>query len=70
MKNKWEILHDCDDDNGNPTVYVIKAGENKYYWLELTYNNMVDVIDCDAETVLITCKTLASAKRWVTINLL
>ena len=31
MKNKWEILHDCDDDNGNPSVYTYKAGENKYY---------------------------------------
>jgi|UniRef100_UPI00402895A6 hypothetical protein len=70
MKNKWEILHDCDDDNGNPSVYIYKAGENKYYWLELQYDGMVDVIDCDGHTVLKTCKTLASAKRWVTINLL
>lgn len=70
MKNKWEILHDCDDDNGNPSVYTYKVGENKYYLLELQYDGMVDVIDCDGHTVLKTCKTLASAKRWVTINLL
>lgn len=70
MKNKWEILHDCDDDNGNPSVYTCKAGENKYYWLGLQYDGMVNVIDYDGHTVLKTCKTLASAKRWVTINLL
>lgn len=70
MKNKWEILHDCDDDNGNPTVYSLKVGENKYYWLDLLDGGRVDVIDCDCHTVLKTCKNLTSAKRWVTINLL
>lgn len=70
MKNKWEVLHDCDDENGNPTVYFLKVGENKYYWLDLYDYGMVDVIDCDCCTVLITCKNLVSAKRWVTINLL
>lgn len=69
-KAKWEILHECDDDDGNPTVYALRIGKNKYCWLELQYDGMVDVIDCDGHTVLKTCKTLASAKRWVTINLL
>jgi hypothetical protein len=70
MKNKWEVLHDCDDDNGNPTSYSLKVGENKYYWLDLHYDGMVDVIDCDCHTVLMTCRNLVSAKRWVSINLL
>ncbi|WP_443713183.1 hypothetical protein [Ruminococcus sp.] len=70
MKNKWEVLHDCDDDNGNPTTYFLKVGENMFYWLVLVDNGMFDVIDCDCYTVLMTCKNLASAKRWVAINLL
>lgn len=70
MKNKWEVLHDCDDDNGNPSVYFLKVGENKYYFLELLHDGMVDVIDCDCHTVLMTCRNLVSAKRWVSINLL
>lgn len=70
MKNKWEVLHDCDDDNGNPTTYSLKVGENKYYWLVLADYGMFDVIDCDNCTVLKTCKNFSSAKRWVSTNLL
>lgn len=47
-----------------------KVGENKYYFLELLYDGKVDVIDCDCHTVLMTCRNLVSAKRWVSINLL
>ncbi len=70
MINKWEIVHDCDDDDGNPTTYSLKVGERKFYWICLTYDNQYEVIDSDARTVLKTCKSLSSSKRWVSINLL
>lgn len=35
MKNKWEIVHDCDDEEGKPqTLYTLGACENlmkRYY---------------------------------------
>lgn len=70
MKNKWEVLHDCDNDDGSPSTYYLKVSKNKFYFLCLNYSDMVDVIDCDGHTVLKTCKNLTSAKRWVSINLL
>lgn len=39
----------------------------RYVWIELTYNNTYDVVAND--TVLKNCKSLASAKRWVSTNL-
>lgn len=39
----------------------------QYVWIELTYNNTYDVVAND--TVLKNCKSLASAKRWVSSNL-
>ena len=70
MKNKWEIVHDCDDDQGNPTTYSLKTSDGKYYWICKAEFNTFDVIDHDACTILKNCKNLSSAKRWVTINLL
>ena len=69
MKNIWNVVHESDDENGNPTLYSLKLKEGKFYWIEET-NKGFDVIDTDARTVLKTCKSLTSAKRWVTENLL
>ena len=45
--------------------YYPKYGQ--YVWIELTYNNTYDVVAND--TVLKNCKSLTSAKRWVSTNL-
>lgn len=46
-----------------------QAGEKKFFWIEVNTKGLYDVINCDAKTVLKTCKSLRSAKRWVTLNL-
>lgn len=68
---EWHIIHECDDiENGTPTQWSKEINHSKYgryVWIELTYNNTYDVIAND--TILKNCKSLASAKRWVSSNL-
>ena len=70
METKWNIVHDCDLEDGTPTEWSLKVTDDKFYWIDEMSDGTFDVIDHDAHTVLMNCKTLASAKRWVTINLL
>lgn len=68
--NKWRVVHECDLDDGTPTEWALKVSEGKFYWIDSLADETFDVIDCDAHTVLKNCKSLLSAKRWVTKNLL
>ena len=70
MKREWNIVHDCDLDDGTPTEWSLKVSDGKFYWIAEVSDGTFDVIDHDAHAILMNCKTLASAKRWVTINLL
>lgn len=72
MKAKWEIIHDCDDENGNPTQWALEINHPRYgrycwindigsyYSIEVNYGDFGE---------LAVCKSLASAKRWVSTNL-
>jgi len=70
IKSQWDIVHECDLEDGTPTEWVLKVSDRKFYWIDEVSDGTFDIIDNDARTVLMNCKTLASAKRWVTINLL
>lgn len=70
MKNSWNIVHDCDLDDGTPTEWALKISENSFYWIDAVDDSAFDVIDKDGHTILETFKSLPSAKRWVTMNLL
>ena len=81
MKRKWEIIHDCDTDNGNPTCWALRIDHEKYgkyVWISavLDYDEEtitqynVEVIPFRDTITLCECKSLASAKRWVTMHLL
>ena len=82
MKNKWEIIHEGDTDSGKPTSWALEINHEiygKYVWI-------TGVLDYDEETIvsydvevnynandfrtLKQCKSLASAKRWVSMNLM
>lgn len=69
-KKEWNIVHDCDAEDGTPTEWSLQVAEGKFYWIDEVADGTFDVINHDAHTVLNNCKTLASAKRWVSINLL
>lgn len=80
MRKQWEIVHECDDDEENPTCWVLEINHEKhgkYVWISLNYTGEYDVevtmyydTLLDDMKTLISCKSLASAKRWVTMNLL
>ena len=80
-KNEWEIIHDMDDEEtGEPTGWALEINHEKhgrYVWITLNHNGKYNVevnwyydTMLDDFKVLAECKSLASAKRWVTMNLL
>lgn len=71
-KLNWEIIHECDDEDGNPTQWVTEINHTKYgkyCWI----NDMGDYfgveVDYGGFIELAKCKSLPSAKRWVTTQL-
>lgn len=65
----WNIVHECDDENGEPTQWAAKVGKNKkIVYIEKTYQNKYGVSDTADVTVpyLVECKSYESARRWVT----
>lgn len=73
---KWNILHDMDDEEtGKPTCWSLEINSEKYgkyVWITLNRQGNYDVeVDRfgDIESIK-TCKTLKSAKSWVTSNIL
>lgn len=74
MKDKWKIVHECDDEDGNPTVWSLLVEVTPtyrvYYWIDKLPDGTFDVIGHDCESVLKNCKSLKSAKAWVTRNIL
>ena len=69
-KRQWNVVHDCDGEDGTPSVWSLKIGDNQYYWIDETPDNTFNVIDTDGKTVLKNCRSLRSAKRWVAVYLL
>ena len=80
-KKKWNIIHDSDTDSGNPTLWALEINHEtygKYVWISgLLDDDEESIIQYDVEVIpnmdsitLATCKSLVSAKRWVSTNLL
>ena len=68
-KNKWNIIHECDLEDGTPTEWALKVADNVFYWIDMRTDSSFDVIDSDNKTVLKNCKSLSGAKRWVAMNI-
>lgn len=70
--NKWEIIHDADNEDGTPTCWVKEIYHSRYgrfVWISKTKEGFaVEVKRDDEFSVLVNCKTLTSAKRWVSTN--
>lgn len=75
MKYNWEIVHESDDEKtGEPTCWAAQIDSEqhgKYVWITLNANGLydVEVKPFDDFNVLVSCKSLTSAKRWVTMNI-
>lgn len=69
-KRQWNVVHDCDGEDGTPSVWSLKIADKQYYWIDAAPDNTFNVIDTDGKTVLKNCRSLRSAKRWVAVYLL
>lgn len=71
--NKWTVIEECSDDEGKPTCWakeINSARYGKYVWInEKEGGYDVEVNAGNQIYPIMTCKSLASAKRWVTMNL-
>lgn len=71
MKTTWNIVHDADDEGGNPALWSLALGNERFLWIETAANGTFQIIDTNAERILKpNFKTLASAKRYVTTHIL
>ncbi len=73
MKEKWEIIHECDDEDGNLVQWCREVNHHKYgkyVWINDMGNYFNVEVDYGGFIELATCRSLTSAKRWVTMNLL
>lgn len=75
IMKKWKIVSDADDEEtGEPTEWALEINSEKYgkyIWIDKTDDDKY-TIAVDDGTIemkeLKTCKSLTSAKRWVSIN--
>ena len=69
----WMVIHECDDEE-KPTQWAAEIYHpeyGKWCWISDTGDHfIVEVEDCGGFLELAKCKSLPSAKRWVTINLM
>lgn len=81
MKKNWEIVHEADLDDGSPAQWALEINDEaygKYVWISGLLDNDDNIIRYDVEVIphtmdsitLAKCKSLTSAKRWVTMHLL
>lgn len=74
MKEKWEIILEMlDEETGEPTGWSKEVNHPKYgryVWITKKAESIFDVeVDSGSDfRILKSCKSLASAKRWVSIN--
>ena len=72
MKYQWRIVHDCDDENGNPCVWAKEINSKEYgkfVWIGDTGDGFEITTSEYPEDPIMVCKTLKSAKRWVSMNI-
>ena len=69
----WKVVEECNDDNNNPTVWANTINNErygKYRWITFDGKNYLIEVSSSGEFItLAKCKSLRSAKRWVTMNL-
>lgn len=70
-KYNWEPIEEMDMEDGTHTCYATQIGEH-FIWITQISNNTWDVESKHRKAMegkfvtLANCKTLTSAKRWVT----
>ena len=70
MRRQWKTVTEMNLEDGTPTEWSLKVADGKFYWIDEISDGTFDIIAPDEHTVLMTSKSLASAKRWVIRNLI
>lgn len=68
----WNPVLECDDDENNPTVWATEVNSEKYgkyVWICDTGDGFEITSSYYDEMPIKVCKSLTSAKRWVSINI-
>lgn len=74
MESTWNVVHDCDTEAGSPTCWAKRIDHpvyGQFIWISQYSDEQfaVEAIPQNDVKVLATCKSLPSAKRWVTANI-
>ena len=74
MESTWNVVHDCDSEDGSPTCWaklIDHPTYGKFVWISQYDDRQyaVEVIPVTDVKVLAVCKSLSGAKRWVTTNI-
>ena len=77
MKMIWNPVYECDDEDDNPTVWALEINSSKYgkyAWISLEDDNEFSITTSNygsnlGSEPLMVCKSLKSAKRWVSMNI-
>lgn len=79
MKNYllWEIIHEADDENGNPSLWSTRIeynGYGKFAWIakydENSYGVEIDNIKENRFEIIFKCDSLDKAQKWASENLI
>ncbi len=73
---EWKPIYECDDEDGNHTVWASEINSSKYgkyAWISQEDDNEFSITTSNygsnlRSEPLMVCKSLKSAKRWVSIN--
>ena len=72
FSNPWKPVYECDDDEGNPTVWAIRIDHTRYgkfCWISDVGDGFEVTTSTRQENPIKVCRSLASAKRWVAMNI-
>ena len=67
---KWDVIHEMDEDNGTPTGWGTEVNSSiygRFVWICLLHDGSYEISSSERTCLKITA-SLASAKRWVAIN--
>ncbi len=69
---KWNIVHECDDDNGEPTQWACKLTEDdQFVWIDKIGERAYGITNkASGDDYLYVAGSLQGAKRWVNKNLI
>jgi hypothetical protein len=70
---KWEVVHECDEDDGSSTQWAAEIHSSKYgkyAWIDLLPNGDYLISSSKQDKIKVISRSLQRAKAWVTSYML